>query len=67
MYRQYSSNGTEYSDEEQFDVKKGHYSNGNGIPPVPPLPAKYAKVDHSVDIEMIDEDEDEGVFGDMEQ
>lgn len=62
MYRQWSSNGAENSDDEQ-----SNYGNSNGIPPVPPLPAKYAKVEHSTDIEMIDEDEDEGVFGDMEQ
>lgn len=73
MYRQWSSSGLEHSDDEQYDpTKRGHtlvngtFPMGSGIPPVPPVPAKYTKIDFSADVQMIDEDEDEGIFG-MEQ
>lgn len=39
-----------------------------GIPPVPPLPAKFMKSTVRTDIDMeVDEDDDDGIFGTMEQ
>jgi len=80
MYRPWtnSSNGQDLSDDEA--VAANRFVNASfgapkfgagqlppGVPPVPQLPAKYMRHEASSDIEMIDEEDDEGVFGHMEQ